>query len=126
MTFIFLTWCMNLMFLPEIFRTKYSFIAHDRGNSYCERKNAAKIDIINRRYRNNTENHFCFKYYFNTSRCEKRNELPHCKYATGPLSLSMKRLGVIPDLREDAPTIVYGDLCFLHVNYTVSANDTLS
>jgi len=29
----------------------------------------------------------------------------------------MKRLGVIPDLREDAPTIAYGDLCFLHGNY---------
>jgi len=83
------------MFLPELFRTKYSFVAYDRGNSYCERKKTAKIDIINRRYRNNTRNPFCFKYYFNTSRCEKGKELPHCKYATGPLSLSMKRLGVI-------------------------------
>jgi len=78
------------MFLPEIFRTKYSFIAYDRGNSYCEKKNTAKVDNINRRYRNNTENHFCFKYHFDTSRCGKRNELPHCKYATGPLFLSMK------------------------------------
>jgi len=38
----------------------------------------------------------------------------------------MKRLGVIPDLKEDAPTIAYGDLCFLHGNYTARANDTLS
>jgi len=29
-------------------------------------------------------------------------------------------------VREDAPTIAYGDLCFLHGNYTMSANDTLS
>jgi len=114
------------MFLPELFRTKYSFIAYDRGNSYCERKNTAKIDIINRRYQNNTRNPFCFKYYFNTSHCEKRNELPHCKYATGPLFLSMKRLGIIPDLRDDAATIAYGDLCFLHGNHTMNATDTIS
>jgi len=114
------------MFLPELFRTKHSFIAYDRGNSYCERKNTARIDIINRKYQNHMENQFCFQYYFNTSRCEKRNELPHCRYATGPLSLSIKRLGVIPDLREDAPTIAYGDLCFLHGNHTTNATNTIS
>ena len=114
------------MFLPESFRTKHSFIAYDRGNSYCERKNTARIDIINGRYQNHTENQICFKYYFNTSRCEKRNELPHCQYATGPLSLSMKRFGVIPDLREDAPTIAYGDLCFLYGNHTMNAANTIS
>jgi len=38
------------MFLPELFRTKYSFFAYDRGNSYCERNNTARIEIINRRY----------------------------------------------------------------------------
>jgi len=43
-----------------------------------------------------------------------------CKYATGPLSLSMNRLGVIPDLKENAPAIAYGDLCFLHKNYTLN------
>ena len=46
------------MFLPELLRTKYSFIAYDRGNSYCERKNTAKIDIISRRYQNGTRNPF--------------------------------------------------------------------
>jgi len=111
------------MFLPELFRTKHSFIVYDRGNSYCERKNTARIDITNRRYQNHMENQFCFKYYFNTSRCEKRNELPHCQYATGPLYLSMNRLGVILDLREDAPI---GDLCFLHGNHTMNATDTIS
>jgi len=89
-------------------------------------KKTAKIDIINRRCQNNTKNPFCFKYYFNTSRCEKRNELPHCKYAKGPLSLSMKILGVIPDLRDDAATIAYGDLCFLHCNHTMNATDIIS
>jgi len=43
-----------------------------------------------------------------------------CKYATGPLSLSMDTLGVIPDLKENAPAIAYGDLCFLHRNYTLN------
>ena len=38
----------------------------------------------------------------------------------------MKRLGVIPDSKEDAPTIAYGDLCFLHGNYTVNATNILS
>jgi len=107
------------MFVPAPFRAKKSFIAYDRGNSYCERKHTTKIDLIYRLYQNNTVNTRCFKYYHNTSCCDKRRELLQCKYATGPLSISMDRLGVIPDLKENAPAIAYGDLCFLHRNYTL-------
>jgi len=32
----------------------------------------------------------------------------------------MDRLEVIPDLKENAPAIAYGDLCFLHRNYTLN------
>jgi len=32
----------------------------------------------------------------------------------------MNRLGVIPDLKENAPAIAYGDLCFLHRNYALN------
>jgi len=32
----------------------------------------------------------------------------------------MDRLGVIPDLKENAPAIAYGNLCFLHRNYTLN------
>ena len=38
----------------------------------------------------------------------------------------MKRLDVIPDLRDDAATIAYRDLCFLHGNHTMNATDTIS
>ena len=108
------------MFVPEPFQTNKSFIAYDRGNSYCDRKYTARIDLINRSYQNNTNNTRCFKYYYNTSHCDKRQELLQCKYATGPLSLSMNRLGVIADLKENVPAIAYGDLCFLHRNYTLN------
>jgi len=92
-----------------------------RGNSYCDRKYTTRVDLINRLYQNNTVNTRCFKYYYNTSRCNKRKELLQCKYATGPLSLSMDRLGVIPDLKENAPAIAYGDVCFLHRNYMLNS-----
>ena len=108
------------MFVPQPFRAKKSFIAYDRGNSYCDRKYTTRVDLINRLYHNNTVNIRCFKYYYNTSRCNKRQELLQCKYATGLLSLSMDRLGVIPDLKENAPAIAYGNLCFLHRNYTLN------
>ena len=109
------------MFVPEPFRANKSFIAYDRGNSYCDRKYTTRFDLINRLYQNNTVNTHCFKYYYNMSRCNKRQELLQCKYATGPLSLSMDRLGVIPDLKENGPAIAYGDLCFLHRNYTLNS-----
>jgi len=32
----------------------------------------------------------------------------------------MDRLGVIPDLKENAPAIAFGDLCFLHKSYTLT------
>jgi len=108
------------MFVLEPFRANKSFIAYDRGNSYCDRKYTARVDLINRLYQNNTVNTRCFKYYYNTSRCNKRQELLQCKYATGPLSLSMDRFGVIPDLKKNAPGIACGDLCFLHRNYTLN------
>jgi len=108
------------MFIPEPFQANKSFIAYDRGNSYCHQKYTARIDLINRSYQNNTINTRCFKYYYNTSHCDKRQELLQCKYATGPLSLSMDTLGVIPDLKENSPAIAYGDLCFLHRNYTLN------
>jgi len=88
---------------------------------YCDRKYTARVDLINRLYQNNTVNIHCFKYCYNTSHCNKRQELLQCKYATGPLSLSMDRLGVITDLLENAPAIAYGDLCFLHINYTLNS-----
>jgi len=87
---------------------------------YCDCKYTARIDLINRSYQNNTINTRCFKYYYNTSHCEKRQELLQCKYGTGLLSLSMDRLGVIPDLKENAPAIAFGDLCFLHKSYTLT------
>ena len=113
------------MFIPEPFRANKSFIAYDRGNSYCHQKYTARIDLINRSYQNNTINSCCFKYYYNTSHCDKIQELLQCKYATGPLSLSMNRLGVIPDLKENAPAIAYGDLCFLHRNYALNGGTRL-
>jgi len=42
------------MFVPEPFRANKSFIAYDRGNSYCDRKYIARVDLINRLYQNNT------------------------------------------------------------------------
>jgi len=109
------------MFVPEPFQTNKSFIAYDRGNSYCDRKYTARVDLINRLYQNNTVNTRCFKYYYNTSRCDKRHELLQCKYATGPLPLFMDRFGVIPDLKKNASAIAYGDLCFLHRKYTLNS-----
>ena len=104
------------MFVPEPFRANKSFIAYERGSSHCDRNYTARIDLINRSYKNHTINTCCFKYYYSTSHCDKRQELLQCKYAIGHLSLSMNRLGVIPDLKENAPAIAYGDLCFLHRN----------
>ena len=46
-------------FVPEPFRTNKYLIAYDRGNSYCECRNTAKIDLINRSYQKNTTNTRC-------------------------------------------------------------------
>jgi len=38
----------------------------------------------------------------------------------------MNRLGVIPDLKENAPAIAYGDLCFLQRTYTLDRGTRLT
>ena len=38
----------------------------------------------------------------------------------------MDRIGVIPHLKENAPTIAHGDLCFLHGNYTMNGDTRIN
>ena len=59
----------------------------------------------------------CHQYHNNTYICSKTQE-PQCKYAVGSLELAMQKPGILPDLKNNKPSIAYAKACFLPSNYT--------
>ena len=68
-----------------------TFMAYHKGYRYCERTNAAKVDMYNSRHIKQQEYKQCYHYHNNTNICKKTQD-PQCKFVVGSLKLAMENL----------------------------------
>jgi len=98
-------------------------MAYHKGDRYCERINAAEIDMYNSRHIKQRQYDKCHLYHNNTNICAKTQD-PQCTFAVGSLKTAMKKTGILPDIENNKPSIAYANACFLPSNYTIYGNVT--
>jgi len=122
MSYSYLTAMPDLMLINSLLPSN-TIMAYHKGNRYCERIKAVKVDMHNVRHIKQNEYEQCYRYHNNTNICTITQE-PQCKYAVGSLELAMQRPGILPDLKNNQPSIAYANACFLPSNYTRYGNFT--
>jgi len=100
-----------------------TIMAYHKGNQYCERIKAAKVDMYNVRHIKHKEYTQCYNYHNNTNICTKTQD-PQCRYAVDLLQLATQKPGILPDSKNNKPSIAYANACFLPSNYTIYGNVT--
>jgi len=91
-----------------------TLMTYHKGNRYCERTSAAKVDMYNSRHAKKREYDQCYHYHNNTNIREKTQH-PQCKFAVGSIKVVMEKLGILPDIKNNKPSIAYANTCFLQI-----------
>jgi len=61
----------------------------------------------------------CYTLYEGNETCRKSQAKGICKYATGPVELSLKYKYIKPDIHENQSVLAYGEPCFVHPNVSL-------
>jgi len=110
--------------LSNVLLPKHTLMAYHKGDKYCEGISSAKIDMHkNAQYVQQKQYKNCYNYHNNTNICAKIQE-PQCRFAVGSLKTAMEKLGILPDIEENKPSIAYSNACFLPNNCATFGNVT--